>query len=109
MYIKTVTKELCYQLCCFNTLEDGVTEDNDQIKLTTFRRREELMMEKYETEMKEKQLNDDVDEEEKKSITEKDTNSTTVVQKRSEPIIIRPKPYPRSMNSQKGRLNYLYT
>jgi len=87
-------------------LEDSVTEDNNQIKLTTFRRREELMMEKYETEMKEKQLNDD--EEEKKSITENDTDSTAVVQKRSEPIIIKPKPYPRSMNSQRGRLNYFY-
>ena len=52
------------------------------------------MMEKYETEMKEKQLNDD--EEEKKSITENDTDSTAVVQKRSEPIIIKPKPYPRT-------------
>jgi len=92
-------------LFCFNILEDSVAEDNNQIKLTTFRK-EELMMEKCETEMKEKQLNDD--DEEKKSIIEKDADSTAVVQKSSEPII-KTKPYPHSMNSQKGRLNYFYT
>jgi len=79
-------------------LESSVTEDS---KVTTFRRREELMMEKCETEMKEKQLNDD--DEEKKSITENDTDSTAVVQKSSEPTI------PCSTKSQKGRLTYSYT
>jgi len=49
--------------------------------------------------VKEKQLNDD--DEEKKSITEKDTDSTAVVQKSSKPIIIKPKPFPCNLESQK--------
>ena len=61
------------------------------------------MMEKCETGMKEKQH--DSDYEEKKSITEKDSDSTAVVAiQKSEPIT-KPMPFPCSIKSQNGRLN----
>ncbi len=54
-------------------IEDSVVEDDYQIKLKTFRKLEESVTEEHDIEVKEKQLdkdNRDIEEEDKKSITE---------------------------------------
>ena len=70
--------------------EDTVCEDNNQIKLTTFRKKEELMMERYDAEG---QISDkdkhDGDKEEKKSITDE---AVFAVQAGA----IKPTPFPRN-------------
>ena len=51
--------------------EDTECEDSNQIKLTTFRRKEELMMERYDAEGQNSDKDkSDGDKEEKKSITD---------------------------------------
>ena len=70
--------------------EDTVCEDNNQIKLTTFRRKEELMMERYDAEGQ----NSDEDKnggnkEEKRSITDE-------VIFAAQTGAIKPTPFPRN-------------
>ena len=64
---------------CTCVIEDNGCEDSNQIKLTTFRRREELIMERYDAEggnsVEDKH---DGDEEDKKSITEEAITTVTV-------------------------------
>lgn len=73
-------------------IEDSVSEDNSQIKLTTFKRKEELMMERYDAEG-ESSVKHDGNEEEKKSITEEAITTVKV----GPPVAPKPTPLPRNV------------
>ena len=70
--------------------EDTECEDSNQIKLTTFRRKEELMMERYDAEGQSSDKDKhDGDKEEKKSITDEAILS-------EQAGAIKPTPFPRN-------------
>ena len=103
-------------------VDDSVFEDEKQIKMTTFRKLEEAIVEEHDMGVEEKQPvkdNRDVDEEDKKSITEEDVEekksitevvetekrssteeegATVAVERNGAAATTKPTPLPRTIN-----------